>query len=986
VKPLDDRPPGLKMPAQQWVLVSETACALAESASLTDAAPRMLKAICDRLGWEFGALWRIDAVAGVLRCVGTWHSPSVSIDEFESITVTQVFGPGIGLPGRVWSTAEPAWIPDVVHDPNFPRAPAADRAGLHGAFGFPILRGNTVLAVMEFFAREVRQPDTDLLGMLAAVGSQLGLFVARKHAEEELDRFFTISLDLQCIATFDGYFTRVNPAWQRTLGYTSEELVARPFLDFVHPDDRESTVAVMSALKTGARVSDFENRYRARDGSYKWFLWNAAAFPELGTIYADARDITERKRAEDALKQHGQEMEAARREQQDNAERLAQLVRELEVAKHVAEEATAAKGEFLANMSHEIRTPMNGIIGMTELALRTKLTERQRGYLRSVQHSAEALLTLINDILDFSKIEARRLSLEQVTFDLRETVEEAVRLLAPRAHEKDLELACHIHPDVPETVVSDPGRLRQVLVNLVGNAIKFTDRGEVVVTVEVQEAHGSEASLHFTVSDTGIGIPAEKQWQIFGAFVQADASTTRRYGGTGLGLTISAQLVELMGGRVWLESEAGHGSRFHFVARVGVQTAGPEPAMPVGLQNLRILIVDDHPVNRQILEEMISSWRMNPVAVAGAAQALEALRNAADSFQLVVTDAMMPDHDGFELIREIRNDLRLSHLKVILLTSAALEASPPNRVALDKVLTKPVKHSDLLEAIQSVMLPVAVAPDAGPVIDPTTPRGRTPHRRRLRILVAEDNPINQKLVLSLLKQQRHTVTLANNGQEAVAKATHGGFDLILMDVQMPLMSGLEATAAIRAQESAVPGRHVPIMAMTAHAMASDREMCLQAGMDGYVSKPIRLEELVAAIDGVSGASARPASRPPRKPSAATSALLSNFGGDPALLGEVIEMVLADSPATEREVHRAVRAGDTAAVASAAHALKGTVGLFTKAGAYEAAAELEHAARHGEMSRFDATAARLSEEMTGLRRHLKKLLKDLRGSAGPSTAH
>ena len=264
-------------------------------------------------------------------------------------------------------------------------------------------------------------------------------------------------------------------------------------------------------------------------------------------------------------------------------------------------------------------------------------------------------------------------------------------------------------------------------------------------------------------------------------------------------------------------------------------------------------------------------------------------------------------------------------------------------------------------------------------------RSRTPGRRRLRILVAEDNPINQKLVLALLKQQRHTVTLANNGQEAVEKAAQGGFDLILMDVQMPLMSGLEATAAIRARESAVPGQHVPIMAMTAHAMASDREMCLQAGMDGYVSKPIRLEELLAAIDVVGGASARPAQRR-RTPSAATSALVANFGGDPALLGEVIEMVLADSPATQGEVRRAVTAGDTAAVASAAHALKGTVGLFTKAGAYEAAAELERAARHGEMSRFDATAARLSEEMTGLRRHLKKLLKDLRGSAGPSTAH
>jgi two-component system, sensor histidine kinase and response regulator len=977
VKPSDDPPTGMRMPAQQWALVAETACALAESATLADATPRMLSAICERLGWEFGALWRIDPVAGVLLCVGTWHSPSIPLDEFETITITQVFPPGIGLPGRVWSTAKPAWIPDVVHDPNFPRAPVAARAGLHGAFGFPILRGNTVLAVMEFFAREVRPPDTDLLGMLAAVGSQIGLFVARKRAEEELDRFFTISLDLQCIATFDGYFTRVNPAWQRTLGYTSEELVTRPFLDFVHPDDRESTLAVMSALKTGAFVSDFENRYRASDGSYKWLLWNAVAFPELGTIYADARDITERKRAEDALKRHGQEMEAARREQQDNAERLAQLVRELEVAKHVAEEATAAKGEFLANMSHEIRTPMNGIIGMTELALRTKLTDRQREYLRSVQHSAEALLTLINDILDFSKIEARRLSLEQVTFNLRETVEEAVRLLAPRAHEKSLELACHIHPDVPGTVVSDPGRLRQVLVNLVGNAIKFTERGEVVVTVELQEAHGSQALLHFTVSDTGIGVPADKQWQIFGAFVQADASTTRRYGGSGLGLTISAQLVELMGGRIWLESEAGHGSRFHFVARVGVQPAEPEKAMSADLHNLRVLIVDDHPVNRQILEEMISSWRMEPVTVAGATEALETLRDAADSFQLVVTDAMMPDHDGFELVQEIRKDASLSHLKVILLTSAGLEASPPNRVALDKVLTKPVKHSDLLEAIQFVMLPGA---DAEPRTDRGTGRGRAPHRRRLRILVAEDNPINQKLVLSLLKQQRHTVTLVNNGQEAVAKAAQGGFDLILMDVQMPMMSGLEATAAIRAHESAVPGRHVPIMAMTAHAMASDREMCLQSGMDGYVSKPIRLEELLAAIDVVSGASARPAPRLPKKPSAATSALLANFGGDPALLSDVIEMVLADSPATQQEIHRAVTAGDAAAVASAAHALKGTVGLFSKAGAYEAAAALERAARHGEIGQFNATTARLAEDMTALRRDLKKLLKELRGSA------
>jgi two-component system, sensor histidine kinase and response regulator len=958
----------MDMPARQWILVSETACALAESPSLAEAAPRMLKTICETLQWEFGALWRINAVAGVLQCVGTWRSSSTPLEEFEAITAAAVFKSGNGLPGRVWSTAEPAWIPDVEHDTNFPRAPAARRAGLHGAFCFPILRGTKVLAVMEFFAREVRQPDPDLLGMLAAVGTQIGLFVDRKRAEEELDRFFTISLDLQCIATFDGYFTRVNSAWERTLGYTSEEMVARPFLDFVHPEDREPTIAVMSALITGERVRDFENRYRARDGSYRWLLWNAASLPDLGSIYADARDITERKRGEE--------------EQQTNAERLAQLVRELELAKRVAEEATAAKGEFLANMSHEIRTPMNGIIGMTELALRTRLTARQREYLRSVQHSADALLTLVNDILDFSKIEARQLSLERVTFDLRETVEEAVRLLAPRAHEKDLELACRIQPDVPRAVLGDPGRLRQVLINLVGNAIKFTERGEVVVTVELQDAHAGDASLHFTVADTGIGIPVEKQWQVFGPFVQADASTTRRYGGTGLGLTISAQLVELMGGRVWLESEAGRGSRFHFVARVGVPPPEPEIVeRSAELKNLRVLIVDDHPINRQVLEEMVASWGMTPVTVTGAVEALETLRDSRDPFALVLTDAMMPDHDGFELVHEIRKDVRLSRLKVIMLTSGGADAAPRGRAAIDRMLTKPVKHSELLEAIQVVMRPQAAARDAASTADPS-PRRRK-RRRRRRILVAEDNPINQKVVLSLLKQEGHAVTLAKDGQEAVDAAAGGVFDLILMDVQMPVMSGLEATAAIRAREAAGPGRRIPIMAMTAHAMPSDREACLQAGMDGYVSKPIRLEELLAAVDGIDGGPGVPAPAPRRKPSASAAALLANFGGDPGLLTEVIEMMLAGTPTTEREIDRARTAGDTPAVAAAAHGLKGTVGLFVKAEAYEAAAELERAARQGEIDRLEPAAARLAEEMTALRSQLSSLLEELKSSRPPS---
>jgi PAS domain S-box-containing protein len=400
------------------LVLAETARALAESATLGEATPKMLRVVCEALGWERGSLWRVDRAAAVLRCMGTWPGTG---DQFDVETRRITFSAGVGLPGRVWKSGKPAWIPDVVKDANFPRAPIASAVGLHAAFGFPVVHAGALLGVMEFFSGEIRPPDEELLGTLSTIGTQIGQFVDRKRVEEELDRHFRLSLDMQCVATFDGYFTRVNPAW-RALGYSDEELCSAPFMSFVHPDDREATQHAMARLREGADLTSFANRYRSRDGSYRWLEWACAPLSVEGLIYAAARDVTERKEAEAQLTRYAQQMADAKRKQEQNAARLSELVRELEVAKHRAEAATATKAEFLANVSHEIRTPMNAVIGMTELALRTPLTAVQRDYLNTVLTSAEALLALIDDILDFSKIEARRLELDRVPFIVRDTV------------------------------------------------------------------------------------------------------------------------------------------------------------------------------------------------------------------------------------------------------------------------------------------------------------------------------------------------------------------------------------------------------------------------------------------------------------------------------------------------------------------------------------------------------------------------------------
>jgi two-component system, sensor histidine kinase and response regulator len=783
-------------------------------------------------------------------------------------------------------------------------------------------------------------------------------------------------------------FVRTSMKLARHFGFTdASQLVGKADSDFFSSEHASEAFAdEQEIIRTGQSLLAKEEEETWEDGRRAWALTSKLPLRDrhgviIGTM-GISHDITARKLAEEALAHKAQELERTN-------VALEQLAK-------IAEAANRAKSEFLANMSHEIRTPLNGVIGMTELALQTELTREQREYLDTVRFSAESLLGVINDILDFSKIEAGKVDLETVDFDLRECMDSTLKTLALRADEKGLELLCDVSPDVPHLLRGDPNRLRQIIVNLVGNAIKFTHEGEVALKVDTDGSRDSRCKLHFTVSDTGVGIQPEKLESVFESFSQADTSTTREYGGTGLGLTISRRLVQIMGGRIWVESEFGKGSAFHVTVELehGEEIAvapGTEFAQPGVLKGTSVLVVDDNRTNRRILEGMLTNWGMKPALASDGDQALAALQAARQSghpFQLILTDMHMPKMDGFELIERVKTVESSRTAAIMMLTSGGHrnDAERCKDLGVAAYLLKPVRQAELRESIERV-LGATSENRLGPLITTRTLEESRSANSALNVLLAEDNDVNQKLATRLLEKRGHRVVVAVNGRQALEALRKAQFDLVLMDVQMPEMDGIEATVALRASERRT-GLHQPVIAMTALVMQGDRERCLAAGMDGYLTKPIRpwaLDEVLEKFseqkekNSIAGEGAPTTSAP--SPSISDPdpidrpELLDRVDNDREFLTELLNLFREDGPKQLAEIEKALAKKDSGEVQRGAHSLRGTLANLSARSASELAADIELAGSTEDLPRAEAALKSLDLEMVRVLDALNSLCEE-----------
>jgi PAS domain S-box-containing protein len=811
-----------------------TARILAEAKRLTDALPRLLKALGVLLACERGEFWSVDSETNLLSCVAVWHAPSLVAPDFEAVTGQATFAPGEGVPGLVWASGQPVWLNDLAEVPGSARARAAEAANLRGAIAFPVRGGSDVLGVIQFVSRTVGPRDNDLLEIFMVTGSQIGHFLERKRADERFRLAVEAAPNGMVMVDQSGKIVLANSHLLKLFGYQSGEILGEPVEMLVparfrvnHPNYRAAFLAAPQSRAMGAGRDLFGQHKDGREIPIEIGLNPITIDREL-FVLASIIDITDRKQAE----------------------------AELQKAKYAAEAGNRAKSEFLANVSHEIRTPLNGILGMTELVLDSELTTKQREYLGLVKLSAESMMAVTGDLLDFARIEAGKLSLRIVSFRLREFLDHALKALVLRAKKKGLRLSYHVGNDVPDDLFGDPTRLCQILVNLVGNGIKFSERGEVTVHVQVEGPTGPKICLHFAVTDPGIGIPPEKQEAIFHPFEQVDASPARRYEGIGLGLAIASQLTALMGGRIWVESVLGKGSTFHFTAQ-------------------------------------------------------------------------------FILVSE----------------SAARDVAEPHQ---QEVICQPVPAAS-----------------------------RQASARQLRILVTEDNLVNQILTRDLLEKVGHVVVVANNGKEALAVLSRQAIDVLLLDVQMPEMSGFEVAAHVRALEKQTD-RRLPIIALTARVMKRDRERCLEVGMDDYVAKPIRLEELEAAIERALAENAMAGSRKPSEDDTPVApidraAIMARVRGNTTLLEKMVRVFLEISPRWMEEMRTAIQQGDAFKVGDIAHTLKGSVSNFDAAAAVEAALTLETMGRDHDLTGAEAAFTALVESMQLLQPELAHLI-----GATPST--